>query len=198
VLEGPCHVRDLSRYVQAVASLLEARNSQRATPVADAELLHLAVWGRILAGNARTRKDAVEALHRRWLVFLGDRNLQVLEFLAAGAGSSEEIIKRVENWLGLLDEELAAEPPSRAEEDSRFKLFVRLAWWRWVAGGDSIGWWAVCANLRVAPVRGKVRASVSWLRQRMEERVPRQRWDEALGLLPQAELSFKERMLGGR
>ncbi|HYU36251.1 MAG TPA: hypothetical protein VEW48_29175 [Thermoanaerobaculia bacterium] len=189
VLEAPCRVRDLVLYIRAVASLLEARNGQPATAAADAEVLHLAVRGRILAEEARARKldkDETEPLRQPWLAFL--RETRVLEFLLApGASSSAENLTRVEEWLNLLQDEIAADLPRDAEEDPRFKLFIRLAWWRWVVGGDSIGKLAVCAKLRVATARGQIPASAKWLRQQIEERVPRQLWDEALRLLPQTE-----------
>jgi hypothetical protein len=201
VLEGTCHVRDLGLYVQAAASLLEARNDQRATAAADAELLHLAAWSRILAREARSRmlaKDAVESLDRRWYAFLSNRNLRILELLATDAGSSNETVTRVEYWLDLLEEEIAVKPPPSAQEDPRFKLFIRLAWWRWVAGGDGNGWWAVCAKLRVAAARGQIPASLRWLRQQMEEGVPRKDWEKALLLLPQTEQSLLGKLFGGR
>ncbi|HKH44705.1 MAG TPA: hypothetical protein VKM72_08585 [Thermoanaerobaculia bacterium] len=199
VLERPCRVRDLGLYVRAVASLLEARNGKRAL-AADADLLHLAVRGRILAEEARARKlakDEVDALRQPWLAFL--RETRVLELLLApGASSSVENLKRVEEWLSLLQDEIAADPPRDAEDDPRFKLFIRLGWWRWVAGGDSIGRWSVRAKLRVATARGQIPASVKWLRQQMEERVPVRQWNEALPLLPQTEPGLLGKLFGGR
>jgi hypothetical protein len=186
VLEGPCHVRDLGRYVQAVASLLEARNGQRATAVADAELLHLGVRSRILVEEVRARqleKDKVELLRQRWFAFL--RNTRVLELLLTEEfASSAENLKRVEEWLDLLQDEVAAEPPSQAEEDPRFKLFIHLAWWRWGVDGSTISRASISAKLRLALVWGQIPASEEWLRQRMEEVVPRKDWSRAALLLP--------------
>jgi len=202
VLEAPFLVRDLGRYVQAVTSLLRAHNGQPSTAAADAELLHLAVRGRILAEDARGRKlekDVVDSLREPWLTFLD--GVRVLELLVVpGATSSAENLKRVEEWLSLLQDEIATDPPRYAEEDPRFKLFIRLAWWRWAANEDSDGRAMVCAKLRVVTTRGQIQASTTWLRQQMEERVPGQLWDEALRLLPQKEpwLLGKLKAVGGR
>ncbi len=179
-------ISDLPYHLRAVASLLEARNYHRATLAADAVLMRLAVRGRILAQEARAHRvaeDEVTAFDRGWTVFL--RCARVMEYLQAlEIGNSPDDLDRVQEWLELLQDEIAARPGLFAEDDPRLRMFVSLAWWWWRAGQGRPGLSAVCAKLRLAQTWGRIPASREWQRQRMEELISGPLLERAVAILP--------------
>ncbi len=186
LLDAPCHRRDLAARIQAAAVLLEARNRHSATALVDAGLLDLAVRACILAEEAMVwglGKDTVPQLRNSWEAFL--RRTSVTDLLEPQeAAVSPSLWHQVGEWLELLEDEITMHPYPRAEDDPRFQLFIRLAWWRWCAGENQVEKAAVCAKIRLTATWGKIRAPVEWLRLRMEELVPDRLQATARATLP--------------
>jgi hypothetical protein len=185
--------------VAAAAAVLKARLGRPAAAGADTALMSLAVRGRVLAAGLG-RGGAAEALVVSWTTFLG----QVRQGPAFRDPPPD-----ARQWLALLQDELAAEPPRGAgEEDARLAAFLDLAWTLWSREPeDSAFRAALCCKLRWAAKLGapkprsmgwipvpallrsrSVQDHEAWHRERLRRRVPRELQSEAEALLKPVEL----------
>ncbi len=185
---------DLGPLVTAVAVLLEIRGRHPAASDADAELMRLAVRGRVLAAEAG-EEAAVSRLDAIWKPFLS--------YASPGPAFDHPPPGDALEWLDLLQDEIYENPPETPAEDVALARFFDLAWSLWGESSESSAFrdslafklrWA----LRLAaaerqtwfPMRiaeklrpRSVREQAEQHRQRIRRRVPRQLWDEAEKLL---------------
>jgi hypothetical protein len=159
--------------LDSVAALLAARNRHRATGEADVSLLRLAVLGRVLARQGRALPQGPAALNRQWPDFL--RSDRFVEFLRAHGTDGPPpfaTFPTLQDCLDLLQDEITAAPAQNAEDDPRFGLFTRLAWWQWCREQGRTELRALSAKLYQMRTWGRHSASPEWLWLRMEELVP--------------------------